>query len=897
MKMQKFWFFSVLVMLAALPLAGCSGKDGAAGAPGSNATNVVKVSTLTTDQWAELAPKGEVTSVTINSPPVVKFKVTDANGNPVVGLADNTTKSSTAALTSYSNVALSIAKLVPGTNGSPSKWVSYIVTNIPTVATPNPTTGTRPTTDNTGTLVDHGDGSYTYTFYRDITKVKDVVAAYTDSGSNRKADLGDLTYDPSLTHRVVVQISGNARGTGSNTPDGVTVATGVPMVDPVNIIYDFIPATGKAVAANNAQREVVTTANCNECHGKLNGLGFHGGARNDARFCVVCHTDQRKYGRDAVVSTNGSFPALTFTVNATTNALSATPNTYVADGETAGDFPVMIHKIHMGTNLKKTNYNYANIFFDKMGYSMLGGGIENCRKCHRGDSDAQKAAAPQANNWKDVPSRLACGSCHDGINWTTGQGTAIGARGVTAGGHVGGSATSDTACVICHKAADIELYHTSENATANNPSVPTGAANFTYEIASVTVNSSNQPVVKWRIKKDGVAVTSWNNTGNVLTGFTGGPSFLVAYAVPQDGQTASTTLVDFNNNGRNSAATTTASQPGSVTLANIANGTQGTLGTADADGYFTSTLTSAAATFPAGAKLRTVALQGYFTQVSPAVARHTLSAVKAVSGEARRQVIDNTKCGACHEWFEGHGGNRNIGLGNLTTDMNVCVLCHNPNITSSGRTTTNATMATIRTANNTVMTEAEKALLQARGYGLNDGDQLSWPDDTNNLKDMIHAFHAGKDRTNPFEIVRNRGSVVLYLNAGRVMSGSTALQIGIGYPNLLKNCKSCHIAGTYSAPPSTALVTTNFIDDATSPKTVASYTAARKTVPNTGYDLVTTPYTASCVSCHDSSAAQAHMTLNGGKIRQARANGMAAGESCATCHGAGKEFDPAKVHN
>ena len=27
-----------------------------------------------------------------------------------------------------------------------------------------------PSTDNTGTLVDNGDGSYKYTFYRDITK-------------------------------------------------------------------------------------------------------------------------------------------------------------------------------------------------------------------------------------------------------------------------------------------------------------------------------------------------------------------------------------------------------------------------------------------------------------------------------------------------------------------------------------------------------------------------------------------------------------------------------------------------------------------------------------------------------------------------------------------------------
>ena len=42
------------------------------------------------------------------------------------------------------------------------------MTTVPT--TTAAATGTRPTTDNTGTLVDNGNGTYTYTFYRDITQ-------------------------------------------------------------------------------------------------------------------------------------------------------------------------------------------------------------------------------------------------------------------------------------------------------------------------------------------------------------------------------------------------------------------------------------------------------------------------------------------------------------------------------------------------------------------------------------------------------------------------------------------------------------------------------------------------------------------------------------------------------
>jgi hypothetical protein len=57
-----------------------------------------------------------------------------------------------------------------------------------------------------------------------------------------------------------------------------------------------------------------------------------------------------------------------------------------------------------------------------------------------------------------------------------------------------------------------------------------------------------------------------------------------------------------------------------------------------------------------------------------------------------------------------------------------------------------------------------------------------------------------------------------------------------------------------------------------------------------------TPFTAACVTCHDSAPAQAHMILNGGQIKVNRSALNSAGESCAVCHGAGAEFDPVKVH-
>ncbi|MFI4931594.1 MAG: hypothetical protein ACHP83_15225, partial [Burkholderiales bacterium] len=149
---------------------GSSGATGPAGPPGpaggvvTIASNATPATDASAAAWAALVPKATVTSVTIASPPVVNFTVTDDVGHPVIGLG-NKSQSATATLPGYTNLSFAMAKLVPGTNGSPSKWISYMVTTVPTK---NAHTGaisasapTRPSTDNTGTLVDHGDGTYT----------------------------------------------------------------------------------------------------------------------------------------------------------------------------------------------------------------------------------------------------------------------------------------------------------------------------------------------------------------------------------------------------------------------------------------------------------------------------------------------------------------------------------------------------------------------------------------------------------------------------------------------------------------------------------------------------------------------------------------------------------------
>ena len=74
--------------------------------------------------------------------------------------------------------------------------------------------------------------------------------------------------------------------------------------------------------------------------------GFHGGSRNTINYCVVCHTDQRKYGR-----TEAQFNA--------SNVFTTT--TYKLYGYGVGSARSFLHKVHLGEILAMKNYNYGGV--------------------------------------------------------------------------------------------------------------------------------------------------------------------------------------------------------------------------------------------------------------------------------------------------------------------------------------------------------------------------------------------------------------------------------------------------------------------------------------------------------------------------------------------------------
>ena len=970
---NRRWTSLIAASVIAFALSGCGGSDGAdgpqgpagptgpagstgpAGPAGPGATAAINVGTMTASAWEGSKFSATVSKVTIASPPVVEFTVSDDLGNPVVGMEKITAKSATATLTSYPNLAFALAKLVPRDDSNPSAWRSYLVTAVPTTSTAKDASGkyivypARPSTDNTGKLEAVADkpGSYKYTFWRDVPGIQaEVAAAPEQPVSNsypapNKAALGDLTYTNTLPHRLVIQIGGAAPGTGSNTANGVTVTTAVNMANPVNTVYDFIPSSGKVLTAADLTREDVNIASCNVCHEKL---AFHGGsARVETRYCVVCHTQQFGYGYASVASTAGKFPALTErkTVSAAgITSYTYSPSTNIADGEVSGNFTTMIHKIHNGRELVKENYNFANVVFDNKGFSKLGGGQRMCTTCH----DSKIAAT--ADNFKKVPSRESCGACHDGIVWSTGGGSTLADKAATAygaalatSGHVGRAQADDSKCAGCHTPEYVQYDHRMENVTKNNPAILPGLAAFQYEIQSAAVDgTSNDVTVKFRILR-GVApapvtgqylstptqydpvtlLPAAAGMANPLTGFSGSPGFLLAYAMPQDGISAPS---DFNNAGIKQQ------QPISVSIAALLNTatsgtganttTVGSLSGPDASGYYTATIrgngsavcggatTLVKCAFPVGAKMRTVALQGYFSQLGAptdtlqgktgTVARHAISVVKTVGIDTpRRTIVNAEKCAGCHEWFEGHGGNR-------VKETQVCVMCHNTGLATSGRGISDATLATYSTAAPTsTFTVDDMKIVADWNFNLTGANAaMKFPVTSNNFKDMIHGIHAGRERVNPFQDARDRTPSAITLLDFRRMD----------FPGKLNSCETCHVTATsdtttYNSVPAGALVSTyESVDAAYAAAGAAATPAMAKTALNTTNttDIVTTPFAAACVSCHDNNAAKAHMTINGGAVSLTRALAQPSArtledvESCAVCHGPGRDFDTKKVH-
>lgn len=356
-------------------------------------------------------------------------------------------------------------------------------------------------------------------------------------------------------------------------------------------IFHFVP-DGSEVTVT---RDIVSDAACNQCHGDLSAHD----QRKKVGLCITCHTPQ-----------------------------STDPDT----GNSV-DFTTMIHKIHMGAELPSvqagTPYQIIGFRQSVHDYSTVEfpADVRRCETCHQN--------ATQADHYLTEPSMRSCGSCHDNVNFATGE------------NHARLPQVSDNQCRNCHiPEGELEFdlsiigAHTVEQ---NSKQLP--GTNF--EILSVVDTApGRKPTVRFSIR---------NDTGEPVD-----PPDMGRLALVMAGNTA-----DFSR-VISESATTAEGSAGEYSYefeSPIPEDAQGSWAVG-IEGYQSVTL------LPGTLQERTNVRDPGDNDVF-------YFPVTDAETQPRRRVVGQQKCDSCHYDLQLHGSNRN--------DVEHCVLCHNPNTTDVAR--------------------------------------------------------------------------------------------------------------------------------------------------------------------------------------------------------------------
>jgi len=542
-----------------------------------------------------------IQKVAINGTSVaVTFQITDDAGQ---GLDQQGIQTAGPVSTSFV-----LSRIRPGD----TQYTNYFTSHVTSSAVPGCKTCAagnswdQPTTDSGGTYTSLGNGVYTYTFGNKLPANFDANST-TTLGMFAQRDLSAFGFPL------------NSLGTVANAT------------------YDFVPSGAPVTQV----RDVVATAACNQCH---DPLALHGGLRQDVHLCVLCHNpgNQDPY---------------------TGNSL---------------DYKVYIHKIHMGGNLPSVTGKPLNILGTSgtnsattatgatqaplpagyvvpgTPYQIIGSppsvndfstviwpqDVRNCTTCHQ--------QATQADNWKTNPSRAACGSCHDNVNFATGQ------------NHPGGVQPDDTQCSVCHQADTGLEFDLSVTGVHTMPWKSKQLTGLNMAITGVTnTRPGSHPTVSFTVTDNAgnpVAPSKLNSLNLAISG----PTSDYGYLLPATGFQGTFGDAAGNNPWFESALTATG-------------------GPSVYSYTMTGTIPSnATGTWAVGGECyQNVTITGSLVGQSFATRQSAFNPVYyfSVDGSAvapRRTVVDVNNCNQCHETLAHHGGNER-------RNTQYCILCHNPN--------------------------------------------------------------------------------------------------------------------------------------------------------------------------------------------------------------------------
>jgi OmcA/MtrC family decaheme c-type cytochrome len=443
-----------------------------------------------------------------------------------------------------------------------------------------------------------------------------------------------------------------------------------------------LAAPNDCVSGTTLTRDIVQTLDCNVCHGPTSDthLSFHGGGRTDVEYCVTCHN----------------------------------PN-----GNT--DMTLLIHKVHAGATLANGFSDYSNVHFTK--------DLDDCATCHTG-------AGADVDNWKEVPNRVACGSCHDDVNFDTGENHGA-----------GGVQMTNDFCSNCHPAEGVLTAGELPVATVHRGGARIVEAetyrglNDGYAIESIDYSSATgeitavYSVTKSGSRMDLETAPEWSMGGSL--------SFRLGWDT-----------VEYSNLGSGS----TPAQPVRIDALDVG----GAVSALSGNRY------EAIITPPSSAaNTATLHLEGRpVADLSGRIPADTLddripveSAIAAIDIEGgrsslvpRRSIVDSALCNECHD---SGGAGITIHGTNRVGDVAVCAVCHNPDATDINQ----------RPADPSTTPDMKR-------------------EEAIDFKRMIHQIHAGKNL---------QDGLVIYGFGGTPHDYGSVHFIGN-----LDNCETCHIADSYS---------------------------------------------------------------------------------------------------
>jgi OmcA/MtrC family decaheme c-type cytochrome len=349
-----------------------------------------------------------------------------------------------------------------------------------------------------------------------------------------------------------------------------------------NVAYAFVPDGGTPDVW-----EVSTTETCNRCH---DPLALHGGPRQEFILCLPCHTQE-----------------------------AIDPET----GESV-DMRVMIHKIHMGENLpsveageeyyivghRQSVHDYSEVIFPA--------DVRNCEVCHTG---------PDGDSYKENPSRTACGSCHDDIDFEAGE------------GHL--AQTNDNGCSGCHPAEMTDEFDYSIPGAHVIPNFSAQLPGIKIDIISISnTNPGQKPIITWTVTNDEGDAIPLSDMDRIYFIIAGPNTDYKIYW-------RESALARSINNGDGTYRYTTENSIPEDATGSWSIGVEGRTIITIEDGS------------AEGAEIRNLSMNEVYA-----------IAVTDDDAESRRTIVSQENCEACHENLYLHGGNRK--------SVEYCSMCHMP---------------------------------------------------------------------------------------------------------------------------------------------------------------------------------------------------------------------------